>query len=286
MPGRSKRPRGSSRGLEAPAPERNGAGASQPRGCVVLSGPLRARSGALTVPPKRTPLGGHPPFRESDCSAGINLKNEYLTEMKNRLPILVLSLLFLFAVGCSAQTAQKDTTPAMVEVPEGMETAVVGAGCFWCVEVFYEKLEGVHEAVSGYAGGEIPNPRYEQVARGATQHVEVVQVIYDPSVVTYRELIDFFWTTHDATRDDGVWPDFGPQYRSILFYENEAQRAAIQASREAYEASTGKVIATEVRALDIFYSAETYHQDYAAKNPNDRYVRGVLNPKLKKLGLD
>lgn len=206
--------------------------------------------------------------------------------MKRRISLLVLSLLTLFAVGCFAQSTEKDTTPARVDVPEGMETAVVGAGCFWCVEVFYEKLDGVQEAVSGYAGGEIANPSYQQVAGGTTKHVEVVQVIYDPAVVEYRELIDFFWTTHDATRDDGVWPDFGPQYRSILFYEDEARRAAIEASREAYEASTGKVIATEVRALDTFYPAETYHQDYAAKNPNDRYVRGVLNPKLKKLGLE
>lgn len=206
--------------------------------------------------------------------------------MKSRLPILVLSLLSLFAAGCFAQSTAKDTTPARVEVPEGMETAVVGAGCFWCVEVFYEKLEGVYEAVSGYAGGEIPNPRYEQVARGATQHAEVVRVIYDPAVISYRELIDFFWTTHDAAQDDGVWPDFGPQYRSILFFENDAQRAAIEASRGAYEASTGKVIATEVRTLDTFYPAETYHQDYAAKNPNDRYVCGVLNLKLEKLGLE
>lgn len=176
-------------------------------------------------------------------------------------------------------------TPASVEVPTGMETAVLGAGCFWCVEVFYEKLDGVEEAVSGYAGGEIVNPTYSQVARGATKHVEVVQVIYDPSVISFRELIDFFWTTHDATRGDGVWPDFGPQYRSILFYENEAERAAIEASRQSYEASSGKTVATDIKALDAFYPAETYHQDYAEKNPNDRYVRGVLNPKLEKLGL-
>ncbi|NBB80567.1 MAG: peptide-methionine (S)-S-oxide reductase MsrA [Verrucomicrobia bacterium] len=167
-----------------------------------------------------------------------------------------------------------------------MEIAVVGAGCFWCVEVFYEKLDGVEEAVSGYAGGEMANPTYEQVARGVTKHAEVVQVIYDPALISYRELIDFFWTTHDATRGDGVWPDFGPQYRSILLYNDAAQRAAIEASRGAYEASSGKTVATEIRELDRFYPAETYHQDYAAKNPNDRYVRGVLNPKLKKLGLE
>lgn len=225
-------------------------------------------------------------FDDRDDQRTEDLETEYLTGMKMLLPILVLGVLTLFAAGCFAKSTQKDGTPATVEVPDGMEMTVVGAGCFWCVEVLFEKLDGVHEAVSGYAGGEIPNPSYEQVARGATQHVEVVQVVYDPAVIRYRELIDFFWTTHDVTRSDGVWPDFGPQYRSILFYENEAQRTAIEASRAAHAARSGEVIATEVRAFDVFYPAETYHQDYAANNPNDRYVRGVLNPKLKKLGLE
>jgi peptide-methionine (S)-S-oxide reductase len=206
--------------------------------------------------------------------------------MQLRTHDLILGFLTLFLAGCSAQPAAKDGTPAAVAVSEGMETAVLGAGCFWCVEVFYEKLEGVEEAVSGYAGGEISNPTYQQVAGGATKHVEVVQVVYDPAEITYRELIDFFWTTHDATRGDGVWPDFGPQYRSILLYKDETERAAIKASREAYETSSGKTVATDIKALEAFYPAETYHQDYAEKNPNDRYVRGVLNPKLKKLGLE
>jgi methionine-S-sulfoxide reductase len=100
------------------------------------------------------------------------------------------------------------------------------------VEVFYEKLEGVSEAVSGYAGGTEPNPTYGPVARGQTSHAEVVQVIYDPKRIRYRELIDIFWTTHDATRSDGVWPDFGTQYRSILLYQGEDQRKAIEASKQ------------------------------------------------------
>jgi peptide-methionine (S)-S-oxide reductase len=205
--------------------------------------------------------------------------------MQNRTAPIVLASLALFATGCAAQQSPEERKPATVEVPAGMQTTVLGAGCFWCVEVFYEKLDGVHEAVSGYAGGSEPDPKYKEVARGQTSHAEVVQVIYDPEVVSYRELIDFFWATHDATRGDGVWPDFGPQYRSILLYQNEEEKAAIEASRRAYEAETGKTVATDVQALDSFYPAETYHQDYAKKNPNDRYVRGVLNPKLEKLRL-
>ncbi len=206
--------------------------------------------------------------------------------MKIRLPLTVVAILSLLAGGCFAERSPEDLTPAQVEVPEGMQTAVLGAGCFWCMEAFYEGLDGVHEVVSGYASGEQPNPSYDQVARGETRHAEVVEIIYDPKAIPYRDLIDFFWTTHDATRSDGVWPDFGPQYRSILLYKNEDQNAAIEASRQAYEAETGQTIATEIKQLDTFYPAETYHQDYARKNPNDRYVCNVLNPKLEKLGLD
>lgn len=206
--------------------------------------------------------------------------------MKNQIALIISAALSTLASGCFAQKSSEDLAPASVEVPKGMQTAVLGAGCFWCVEVFYEKLEGVHEVISGYAGGEKADPSYGEVARGQTKHAEVVKVIYDSDVVSYRELIDFFWTTHDVTRSDGVWPDFGPQYRSILLYTDAREQTVIEDSKQAYEADTGKTVATDIKALDTFYPAETYHQDYAKKNPNDRYVRGVLNPKLKKLGLD
>lgn len=206
--------------------------------------------------------------------------------MQKLITLTVVTALSFIASGCFAQKSPEDLAPAVVEVPEGMETAVVGAGCFWCVEVFFEKQEGVHDAISGYAGGSEDQPTYYQVARGQTTHAEVVKVIYDPKVITYRELVDFFWTTHDATRGDGVWPDFGPQYRSILLYQNDEEKSAIEASRMAYEAKTNRKIATDIKALEKFYPAETYHQDYAKKNPKDRYVVGVLGKKLKKLGLD
>jgi len=200
------------------------------------------------------------------------------------LATYILIALTLLTSACTAQSADQANSPASVDVPEGMATAVLGAGCFWCVEAFYEHLDGVQEVVSGYAGGKEVDPSYKQVAMGRTTHAETVIVIYDPKQITYRELIDFFWTTHDATRSDGVWPDFGPQYRSILLYQNESEQAAIEASRNAYQAETGKTVATDIKPLDTFYPAEKYHQDYAKKNPNDRYIRGVLNPKLKKLG--
>ncbi|MGZ0656931.1 peptide-methionine (S)-S-oxide reductase MsrA [Coraliomargarita sp. W4R72] len=205
--------------------------------------------------------------------------------MNRPLPFFFFAALSLFAIGCYASKPTKDNSPAVVKVPAGMSTTVLGAGCFWCVEAFYERLDGVEEVVSGYAGGDEANPSYYQVARGETSHAEAVQIIYDPEVISYRKLIDFFWTTHDATRSDGVWPDFGPQYRSILLYQNKTERDVIEASRKAYESKTAQKVATDIKALDIFYPAEAYHQNYAENNPSDRYVRGVLHPKLKKLGL-
>ena len=206
-----------------------------------------------------------------------------MTRIISHFALLPLTLLIS---ACSAERSATDQAPATVEVPANMQTAVLGAGCFWCVESFYEHLDGVHDAVSGYAGGAEMDPTYTQVARGQTTHAEVVKVIYDANTVSYRELVDYFWTTHDATRSDGVWPDFGPQYRSILLYQNAEEKAEIYNSLQEYESETGKTIATEIKSLGIFYPAETYHQDYAKKNPNDRYVQGVLNPKLKKLGLN
>ena len=198
---------------------------------------------------------------------------------------ITLVVAMLLATGCSTQHLAEDLLPATNELPPDMSEAVLGAGCFWCLEAAYEEIDGVHEAISGYAGGSEPAPKYNEVSMGQTTHAEVIKVVYNPNVVTYRELIDFFWSTHDASRSDGVWPDFGPQYRSILLYKNDAESTVIQASKTAQESIAGQLIATEIKAFDIFYPAENYHQDYADKNPNDRYVRGILEPKMKKLGL-
>ncbi len=216
---------------------------------------------------------------------GILSRLMHLVTMRRPITAHILITLSILMSACSVQDSIEDReAPATVKVPVEMKTAVIGAGCFWCVESFYEHLDGVSNAVSGYAGGKESNPTYYEVARGQTTHAEVVQVIYDPQVISYRELIDFFWSTHDATRSDGVAPDFGPQYRSILLYQNDTEKEVIEASRLKYETETGKQIATDIKTLDIFYPAENYHQDYAKKNPNDRYIQGILNPKLKKLG--
>lgn len=163
------------------------------------------------------------------------------------------------------------------------KSAVFGAGCFWCVEAFYEAKPGVKEVISGYAGGEKADPNYDEVSAGKTKHAEVVKVIYDPDQISYRELVDFFWKTHDPTDPRGVWPDFGPQYRSIILYETENQKTAIEASKQVAAANLDKPIATEIKPLKKFYPAEDYHQDFVKKNPNNGYVQRIFVPKMKKL---
>ena len=165
------------------------------------------------------------------------------------------------------------------------QSAVFGAGCFWCVEAFYEQLPGVTNVVSGYAGGPEANPNYKQVSAGSTGHAEVVQVEFDPAVTSYEQLVEFFWKTHDPTDGRGVAPDFGKQYRPIILYRTAQQKEVAEKSKAALAAKLGKPVAAEIVALDKFHLAEEYHQDYVRRNPKDGYVVGVAIPKLKKLGL-
>lgn len=191
--------------------------------------------------------------------------------MKMKAYAVALSVVvLLFARGaCAAET----------------ETAVFGAGCFWCVEAFYEQQPGVKNVVSGYAGGGEANPTYEQVSAGKMGHAEVVQVEFDPAVTSYEKLVEFFWKTHDPTDGRGVAPDFGKQYRPIILYRTPEQKVLAEKSKEALAVKLNKPVAVEIVALDKFYVAEDYHQEYVRKNPKDGYVVGVAIPKLKKLGL-
>lgn len=165
------------------------------------------------------------------------------------------------------------------------QQATLGAGCFWCVEAVYEQFPGVIDVVSGYAGGTQKNPTYRQVCAGGTGHAEVVRITFDPDKTSYRQLIDYFWGTHDATDGRGVWPDFGPQYRSIILARDAEQLGIATASREAAQMHFDQPIATQIVMLDTFYPAEDYHQDYVRRHPGDPYVRSVSFKKLKALGL-
>ena len=165
------------------------------------------------------------------------------------------------------------------------ETATLGGGCFWCLDAAYRQLNGVRSVVSGYAGGERPNPTYQQVCTGATGHAEVVQMTFDPSVISYRDLLDVFFTIHDPTTPDRQGADIGTQYRSVIFtHSPEQQRVAEQAIKELEaEHVWNAPIVTEVKPFTAFYPAESYHQDYYANNAGQPYCQVVIAPKVAKL---
>ena len=166
------------------------------------------------------------------------------------------------------------------------ETATFGAGCFWCVEAVLEQQDGVLDVSSGYMGGEVADPTYEQVCTGRTGHAEVVQVTFDPSVISYDALLGWFWKLHDPTTLNRQGADVGTQYRSAIFYHSAAQRAAAERSKAAAQPGFDDPIVTEITAASVYYPAEGYHQDYYRLNTRAGYCRAVIAPKLNKLGLD
>jgi len=168
---------------------------------------------------------------------------------------------------------------------ERVEYATFGGGCFWCLEAVFERVDGVIETIVGYAGGSIPNPTYKQVCTGKTGHAEVVTVEYNPNVVSYNELLSIFWKAHDPTTLNRQGADTGTQYRSILLYHSEKQREIALASLEVEQTLLKKAVVTRLEALETFYPAEEYHQDYYDRNPENAYCRMVIDPKLSKLAL-
>ena len=162
------------------------------------------------------------------------------------------------------------------------ESAVIGGGCFWCVEAQYKMLKGVQKVVSGYAGGTVDNPTYKQVCNGDTGHAEVIRIDYDPDIITFKDIIDLFWLAHDPTTLNRQGNDEGTQYRSTIMYSSEEQKKIAEASMaEAQKEIQGKIV-TEIVALKKFYPAEDYHQDYFANNPYQGYCRVVVSPKVAK----
>jgi len=165
------------------------------------------------------------------------------------------------------------------------EVITLGGGCFWCLDAVFTDLRGVEKVVSGYSGGNVPNPSYDDVCTGATGHAEVVQVTFDPSVIPLRELLKIFFTLHDPTTKDRQGNDVGPQYRSIVLYQDEAQKRSAEEAIREIDASgvwDGRAV-TELEPLKAFYPAEDYHQDYYRKNPYQGYCQAVIRPKVAKL---
>lgn len=167
---------------------------------------------------------------------------------------------------------------------DNLKTITFGGGCFWCVESCFNMLNGVQSAISGYSGGHKANPTYEEVCTGETGHAEVVKITYDPAVISYEQLLDVFFFLHDPTQLNRQGNDIGTQYRSVVYYNDEAEKQAVEAAIENINAS-GKYsdsVVTEVTAFEKFWPAEAYHQGYYKENPNQPYCSAVVGPKVAK----
>jgi peptide-methionine (S)-S-oxide reductase len=201
--------------------------------------------------------------------------------MKNLLVIITASIALL---SCAQSTDVKAKNPVPGKDMDSSQVAYFASGCFWCVEGVYESVEGVLEVESGYSGGHIENPTYEEVCTGKTGHAETVKVYYDSTKVSYKQLVEVFFGSHDPTTLNKQGPDSGTQYRSAIFYENDAQKKVIDSyiaelKKDLYKNST---ITTEVTRYTAFYKAEDYHQDFERRNPNNSYVQGVSVPRIEK----
>ena len=164
-----------------------------------------------------------------------------------------------------------------------MEKFVLGGGCFWCLDAVYRNVRGVSSSIAGYAGGHVKNPTYEQVCHMDTGHAEVLEVTFDPEEVSAENILDIFFTLHDPTQLNRQGADVGSQYRSSMMYENESQKEIFETSVERAKEIWGEGVVTEVVPLETFYEAESYHQDYFAKNPNQGYCLAVVSPKVAKV---
>lgn len=215
--------------------------------------------------------------------------------------LLFLPLTFAFLLNCApaardAQLAASDEPLAAltpddtgdddVTSPDSTQLATFGAGCFWCVEAVLEQLDGVLDVSSGYMGGQVSKPTYEQVCSGTTGHAEVVQVTFDPQTISYAELVGWFWRLHDPTTLNRQGNDVGTQYRSAIFVHDDEQRRVAEASKAAAQQAFDDPIVTEITDANTYWPAENYHQDYYRLNKRQPYCQVIIAPKLDKLGLE
>ena len=204
----------------------------------------------------------------------------------NRIWVLVV---IFFGQSCQYRPsgqfvkAMMDNDNLKSELP-GLEKATFGAGCFWCVEAVFQELKGVESVVSGYTGGQPENPTYKEVCSGTTGHAEVAQITYDPAKITFEELLEVFWQTHDPTTLNRQGADVGTQYRSAIFYHSEAQKALSEKYKQELDQSGAfqDPIVTEINPLGEFYAAEDYHQNYYTLNAAQPYCAFVIKPKMEK----
>ena len=195
----------------------------------------------------------------------------------------VMSSLGIFGPQGNGQTTNKSESGKSMKA-DNLEQVTFGAGCFWCTEAVFQRLEGVVSVESGYSGGHVPNPTYEQVCTGATGHAEVTQITFDPGKISFDELLQAFWKMHDPTTLNRQGNDVGTQYRSVIFYHNEKQKELSEKYKKELDASGAwkNPIVTEISPFKAFYKAESYHQDYYNNNKFQPYCMFVIGPKLEK----
>lgn len=208
--------------------------------------------------------------------------------------LTTLFSILLFLAGCQINgtkatsdntSAEKEPAKPVLTPPdgEGLEKAYFASGCFWCVEAIYESVKGVKESISGYSGGHTENPTYELSNTGTTGHAEAVEVYYDPEVVDFATLVDVYFGSQNITQVNGQGPDRGSQYRSIIFYQNEEEKAIIEEKIAEINAEIApEKVAAEVKPFEKFWVAEDYHQDFEKLHPNQRYIQAVSIPRLKR----
>lgn len=204
----------------------------------------------------------------------------------NCIQYIITAILSLALISSYAQESPSHRTTIMHADDSLLEVATFGAGCFWCVEAVFERLNGVINVESGYMGGEIENPSYAEICTGTTGHAEVTRILFNPEIISYEVLLEWLWQSHDPTTLNRQGYDVGSQYRSAIFYHNKAQQLAAQKSKKMAQKNFSDPIVTEITAASTYYLAENYHQDYFRLNPNNPYCARIIAPKLKKLDLD
>jgi peptide-methionine (S)-S-oxide reductase len=198
--------------------------------------------------------------------------------------LFLLSIAIYFQSSCSQQENHEKNKATMSAIPSKTDTATFGAGCYWCVEAIFQRINGVISVESGFSGGHIKNPTYREVCTGTTGHAEVCQIVYDPQVIGYDELLEVFWKTHDPTTLNRQGNDAGTQYRSVIFYHNDQQRILALSYKEKLEKAGiwNDPIVTEIVPFKVFYKAENYHQNYYNQNASQPYCTFVITPKIEK----
>ncbi len=206
---------------------------------------------------------------------------------KHNFTFTILCTIVLIGIGCAATGSKNNNTVTMNiqdSLPQGKAAATFGAGCFWCVEAVFQQLDGVDTVISGYCGGNVPNPTYREVCYGKTGHAEVCRIVYDTTKISYRDLLQALFMSHDPTQLNRQGNDIGTQYRSAIFYHNDAQKA--EAEKVIAELTADKVfsspIVTTLEPLQTFYAAEDYHQNYYNLNGDEPYCSFVIKPKVEK----